>query len=272
MMRTILLLLPSLLPAAAIQTVTASDNDPPVQVGPSGGAISVTFRGTSAAASPGLTGAHGFVQATNTGGQGTALGTASTEGFVTFYCTSACSATTVTASMNVLISGYVKAYYSDPNNVRIGGGRGYANLLLVLDTTQSTGTAEAFASFYGSDSITGIFPTSAGLGTHLFTFNNAMATSGAVTVPLNIPILVKLRLEAGAHTSGYIGQARGVGEAELTAQLRTFGDVFNLPNGFSAESTDFNIVDNQVQTPEPGTLLLSGIGLLALGLWRRRTR
>jgi len=69
--------------------------------------------------------------------------------------------------------------------------------------------------------------------------------------------------------------ASGTIDFSHTFGFSTSGPVFGLPAGFTAESQEAHIVDNNfVGLPEPSTLVLTAMGLLGMGFvtWRKKYR
>lgn len=100
-------------------------------------------------------------------------------------------------------------------------------------------------------------------------------TSGNVVVPVNTAFAVRIILSGGSRS--FMENAdTGTTSAELdfdnTLTFATDRPVFNLEDGFTANSASVGIINNQfVLVPEPGAgLLLAGSLLLGLSGWRRR--
>lgn len=72
----------------------------------------------------------------------------------------------------------------------------------------------------------------------------------------------------GSVSTQQAGTANGFVDFSRTLGFPTSGPVFNLPAGFTVNSAEGVIVNNQFVSvptvPEPGTLLLLGTGLLTL--------
>lgn len=92
-------------------------------------------------------------------------------------------------------------------------------------------------------------------------------TTPTVVVNTNAPVLLSLGLSAslGGSTASFTGRV----DAARTLYFPLDGPVFNLPEGYSAEIVDMNVVDNVV-VPEPATFLQLACCLTALTLRRRR--
>jgi hypothetical protein len=104
-----------------------------------------------------------------------------------------------------------------------------------------------------------------------------------VTIPVNTPFAVSLNLEAQASADSYLATPYGSGDVwslggAFFGHTLTFAPdgVFTLPDGYTVNSVDAGIVDNQlagsaVPVPEPGslTLLVSGF-VVAVRRHRRK--
>jgi hypothetical protein len=119
---------------------------------------------------------------------------------------------------------------------------------------------------------------SGGGGSNAF---NAFPTSSEVLLPIGVPLTVRLEIEvfisAILDNSG-LQEGSKVEFLERVDFLNTFGfatsgPVFNLPDGFTVNSAEFGIVDNQfVGVPEPGTFGLAVLGcfIMTVACFQRR--
>lgn len=98
--------------------------------------------------------------------------------------------------------------------------------------------------------------------------------TGTVALPVNQPFSVSLKLQAGDNAG-----TAGTSAFSLffdTLSFPTTGPVFNLPPGYSVNSAEAGIVNNQFSTvPEPGALVLFATGLVGIlvkrFVWFRRS-
>lgn len=95
--------------------------------------------------------------------------------------------------------------------------------------------------------------------------SETLITTQPIQVPLNTPINLDMILDV-------IAGGNAIADFSHSADFPTGGDVFNLPAGITANSTDLGIVDNRfaaaaAATPEPGSI---GLCLLGLSLLARK--
>lgn len=87
--------------------------------------------------------------------------------------------------------------------------------------------------------------------------------TGIVALPVNQPFSVSLELQAGDNAG-----TAGTSAFSLffdTLSFSTTGPVFDLPPGYTVNSVDAGIVNNQFSTaPEPGALILFATGLVGI--------
>jgi len=101
---------------------------------------------------------------------------------------------------------------------------------------------------------------------------NPLVITPAFDVQSGVPFEVQMRLSTSAQTVissaiGTGGSAEANTDFSHTFSFTTSGPVFNLPIGYSANSADAYIVNNQVgAVPEPSTLILGIAGFAGLGL------
>ena len=195
---------------------------------------------------------------TATGAQGTAVAD------TTFMITG--PAGLVTISLNLALTGMVGGGVSEDTAVR------WIRVDAVLFTAKS----------YGE------FIESAGPGGIVVQRNGDLVMPGDlcatvcvlptldVAVPANVWLNLTLYLTASG--GGGTGNHRAWADASHTLYFPLDGDVFNLPDGYSAEIPDMNVSGNRVlrqpapggEVPEPGTSALVGAGLLLSVMFKRR--
>lgn|SRR5215831_2970434 len=102
-------------------------------------------------------------------------------------------------------------------------------------------------------------------------------TTASFTVTPGTVVSIALHLHASYQATGNIASV-GAGSVrfEDTAGLPTTGPIFNLPAGYTVNSDDGFIVNNQLNAPtgaavpEPGLTLPVCLVLIAIPLWNRR--
>ena len=101
---------------------------------------------------------------------------------------------------------------------------------------------------------------------------NPQIVTPTFDVQSGVPFDVQIRLSTSADTIissgiGTGGSAQANSDFSHTFSFARTGPVFNLPVGFTANSVDAHIVNNQVvAVPEPSTLILGLAGFAGLGL------
>ena len=103
--------------------------------------------------------------------------------------------------------------------------------------------------------------------------------SSLVTVPTGVPIPIGIGLDGDASTGECFSFCGDTLFSDVnfidTLSFNPNGPLFNLPDGFTVNGAC--VVDNNficgesAAAPEPGPFALMGVGLVALGLLRRRT-
>ncbi len=182
--------------------------------------------------------------------------------------------------MNVFFVGSLTAAVSPPQNViqfaRVDSGILVGGFSLIsfarLDYVGSTGTA----SINDGGLLVGAGTLSSFPGGATYSFNGIL-TTGSFSVPVGLPLdfSVNLDLQGNATLTSASG---GSGEASTDfglpggLSIALGGPIFDLPDGYSVNSTQARIVDNVCYTPASvpalplaGALVL-GVGLAALGL------
>lgn len=102
--------------------------------------------------------------------------------------------------------------------------------------------------------------------------SGSIFTSGTYTVPVNTPVLIQLQLDTQVYTWATSGHSNtATSDFQHTLSFARSGSVFNLPAGFTANSSDFGIVDNRFSVPEPRLTAIAGTCLILMLLRRRQT-
>lgn len=173
-------------------------------------------------------------------------------------------------------------------NATISGGFGATG----TDPTYGAAiTAEADwtcgSSLGGTGGVLGTLSADSGGGltkTGVFSTNSAQAGQCAGRVgenTISVGLSLQTTAEATLSPTGSVftqqaGAANGFVDFSRTLEFPTSGPVFNLPAGFTVNSADGAIVNNQFvgfpTVPEPGTLLLLGTSLLTLASRFRRSK
>ena len=211
----------------------------------------------SAAARDGHVGVAAEVDATNSFGHSVASAIADEQGMVIFTALSGLPGA-IDVSFNISFGGVL---------IAAGDGRDGAKIAF---------NAQLNGAPYGID-----FATFAGDGTTncvalgsficTATFVEGHFQTDLVTVPLNTP--VPFELSMGAIVGNFGSEVSDSARADFLDSLDLpFGsDIFNLPAGFTANSTDFHIVNNRLAdtgVPEPSTFYLVCLSILVFATVR----
>jgi hypothetical protein len=100
-------------------------------------------------------------------------------------------------------------------------------------------------------------------------------TSPSFVVPTNVPFTVYVGLQTSIGGVGFGGDAfKTTANSGFlgTLTFATDGPVFSLPDGYTVNSVDAGIIDNTFAVPEPSTLALANIGILAALAYAARRR
>lgn len=203
---------------------------------------------------------------------------------------------TVSGSLNLVLSGQLGAaigptFGSPPLLIE---GSVLSSVNVSGELAKTAGGIQVFTTFGGKVQETAVVNQDGSTSTTL-TSSGALqgAQSGSISdvlavnffnVPIGIPLELELSLDALVQAGGNLAGSSPLATAEVSAFSQfsdtfgfpTSGPVFNLPTGFTANSTDGQIINNQfvgaTPVPEPGTLVLFASCLLGLGLMRRKRR
>jgi hypothetical protein len=231
------------------------------------------------------TGGGRFLQAPATGPV-TLIDSASRSG--SCWAGSAATSATVTVG-NTVVSASTSGYYPSENCglvVNIGlsgtvewtdivfaspggtGGTANVSLNLLWSANRDSGFNSGLRLLWGQGSpptplsgatVVAVAATPLSLTDQLF-------TTGVFSVPLDVPISFRIGLESDWNGA----QIAASGDAQLEVELRSF-DIFNLPAGVTVNSASAGIVNNQlVSVPESSAAALVALGMLGLGVARRR--
>lgn len=158
----------------------------------------------------------------------------------------------LTSATNVETDGYPRAsssvqigFYGNGQNI---GGGNYADI--TSNGTHTTGGEEDLTNFTGSQDV----------------------TSPAFTVPVNTPFTIELQLYVTASVDGWENDTWDqIANADFgdTLTFATDVPVFNLPAGYTINSTEAGIQNNTYVAPEPATV---AIFFAASALMFRRCR
>ena len=189
----------------------------------------------------------------------------------------------LTTSLNLHLTGLLQVGSSVPysNSIFNGGkpqtvgGAGVSVTAEVFGTQVMNGGLQL-------SSANGSSPTASGSGVLANFSGNDVLTTDPFTVTANTPFSLSLLLSASTLAGIEDGGAGNAGGSADFSHTLTFVDdrpVFNLPSGYTANSLEAGIVNNQFTPadgsptiPEPSAMVLSGIGLSLLCFGRRWIR
>jgi hypothetical protein len=106
----------------------------------------------------------------------------------------------------------------------------------------------------------------------LSNLDHAMITTPLFRVPTGVPITLEMELQSIVSSSSSVdGGGLAISTFSDTFSLPPTGPVFDLPAGFTVNSSQANIQDNRwlgadapSAVPEPSTLTLLGLGVMAM--------
>lgn len=181
------------------------------------------------------------------------------------FITGPVGVTSVNATMNVLVSGFVDA---DPTPT-VFAGAGFSMSINIPGSSVS-------GSFNDNGTVAGGTGLFAGFSGPTISGSFSSGTGSFSTTGPNV-VHVSIIAGGGASSNGGIATEFGRGNSDFfdTVNFPTSGPVFNLPAGFTANSISGMIVNNQwIGVPEPGSIVLSIVGFIGLAVvrrtWRRR--
>lgn len=101
-----------------------------------------------------------------------------------------------------------------------------------------------------------------------------LLTTGSFLVPLNTATTIELQLRISLVSTlqaTVAGEATGSAFFNQTLSFSTDGDVFNLPEGYTANSVSAGIINNDYNAvPEPSTTAMLALASVGFVLWLRR--
>ena len=225
-----------------------------------GGPLSDGHANSSAGATFGHVGVTAEVDATNPNGvltQGLSV-SASETGSVTFTANNG-QPGAIFVNFNISFAGFLNA----------GGGPGDVAQVAFDADLNGTPFGIQNASFAGdgasSCGVLGSFICNAtSLGGH--------SVTNLVLVPLNMPVPFGLFINVNVGNFGSAPVSNSaIADFGNSLDLPIGSDVFNLPAGFTVNSTDFNIVNNRLAVPgipEPSTFYLGCLSILVFATVR----
>ena len=185
---------------------------------------------------------------------------------------------TVTTSFNLTVNGTLSAtsaplYASNALDA-------YAEAVVAIQYSGSFGNGAGSRTIYTNGIANGSTTTETNTGIFDSTFNGTgNLTTAQVLVQTGVPLNLFVSLQSAAVVGAVFGaqpiDLQAVSDFNHTLSFAT-GPVFNLPDGYTANSSSGLIVDNRWAAsvtnpaPEPATLALFALGLAGLGFSRRK--
>jgi hypothetical protein len=130
--------------------------------------------------------------------------------------------------------------------------------------------------FHELNTVNGSVPTSGGFGVLANFSGNDVLTTDPFTVTANTPFSLTFSLSdvtSAAISDGGAGNATAIADFSNTLTFVDDRPVFDLPNGYTANSLEAGIIDNRftpadgaAAIPEPSTLVMSSILLGIFGV------
>ncbi len=179
----------------------------------------------------------------------------------------------VTASVNMLLDGFVSLAAPVATSLEYLLARGRVEVSFYANGVYVGGGYQQRDLQYQSGVIT---PSLTADGTLSLWHGSGAFASPSFTVLANVPFSLEVRLLSRIYAAGFAGEvfnSSAMASFGDTLKFVNNGPVFNVPNGYTANSADAGIVGNAYSIPEPSTLALAcWASLMFSFIWLRRQR